>query len=93
MQKRPFFFVMVLLFVAIAGFFIHQAMNSHFRPMTNFGFGRTVCLDMDLENAVTDGIYLPSAKQTKDSSGVLKFRFITLKKGLFYKIYYQNHQE
>ena len=90
MQKRSIFFVILLLAAVVAGFFVHQAVNCHFRPMTNFGFGRTVSLDMDLENAVTDGIYLPSAKQTKDGEEVFKFRFITLKKGLYYKIYYQN---
>lgn len=82
--------ILVVLLALVAAFFVHQAVNHHFRPMTNFDGRRTVSLDMDLENAVTDGIYIPSAKQTKEGEGVFTFRFLALKKGLYYKIYYQN---
>jgi hypothetical protein len=59
--------------------------------MSNFGRNRTVTLDMDLDNAVLEGITLPSVKQTKDGSGMFNFRFFTLsKKYKYYKIYYQN---
>lgn len=90
MKRRSLLFVLLMLLVAIAMFLIHQAVNCHFRPMTNFGCGRIVSLDMDLERAVDDGIYIPSAKQTKDNEGVFGFRFIAPKKGMYYKIYYQN---
>lgn len=91
-MKKRFYMILVaaVLMAATIAFFIHQAVNCHFRPMTNFGPGRTVTLDMDLENAVTDGIYIPSARQTKQGEGVFTFRFIAPKKGLYYKIYYQN---
>jgi hypothetical protein len=62
--------ILVVLLALVAAFFVHQAVNRHFRPMTNFDGRRTVSLDMDLENAVTDGIYIPSAKQTKEGEGV-----------------------
>ena len=89
MKKKTLIPLLVLLGV-VAAFFFRQCTSCHFRPMTNFGVGRTVHLDMDLENAVTDGIYLPSARQTKKGEGVFGFRFIAPKKGFYYKIYYQN---
>ena len=65
--------------------------TNYFRPMTNFGRSKTVTLDMDMDNAVLEGITLPSIKQTKDGSGMFDFRFFTLsKKYKYYKIYYQN---
>lgn len=89
-MKRLFLGVIFVLFGIVAAFLVRQHVSCHFRPMTNFGVGRVVCLDMDLENAVTDGIYLPSAKQTKKGDGMFGFRFIAPKKNLYYKIYYQN---
>ena len=65
--------------------------TNYFCPMSNFGRNKTVTLDMDMENAVLDGITLPSVKQTKDGSGMFEFCFFTLsKKYKYYKIYYQN---
>lgn len=90
MKKRILLFVVLLLLALVAAFFIHQGVNCHFRPMTNFGAGRTVNLDMELENALTDGIYIPSTKQTDEGDGLFHFRFITPQKGMYYKIYYQN---
>ncbi|MBP5573918.1 MAG: hypothetical protein J6X40_07110, partial [Bacteroidales bacterium] len=90
MKRRTPLILAIALISLAAAFFIRQGVNCHFRPMTNFKAGRTVCLDMDLENAVTDGIYLPSAKQTEKGEGVFSFRFIAPKKGWYYKIYYQN---
>lgn len=89
MKKRSLLGVILLLLGIAIVFFIHQGVNCHFRPMDNCK-GRTVRLDMDLEDAVTDGIYLPSKRQTDDGSGLFTFRFIAPKKDLFYKIYYQN---
>lgn len=80
MKKRILLIVILLLLALVAAFFIHQSVNSHFRPMTNYGCGRTVSLDMDLENAVTEGAEIP----------MLQFRFIAPRKGMYYKIYYQN---
>ena len=90
MKKRILLSVIIALLVCAAVFFIRQRLTCHFRPMTNFGCGRTVSLDMDLQHAVTDGIYIPSAPQTSDGSGMFGFRFIAPKKGWYYKIYYQN---
>lgn len=89
-MKRSLLIIIVVLLASGVAFFIHQSVNCHFRPMTNFGCGRTVSLDMDLENAVTDGICIPSVKQTKEGDSLLHFRFIAPKKGMYYKIYYQN---
>ena len=75
-----------LLFLLLAFFLVK---TNYFRPMSNFGHRRTVKLDMDMENAVLEGITLPSAKQCE--SGVFEFKFFTLsKKYKYYKIYYQN---
>ena len=89
-MKKRIFLILTVLLIAVVVFFIHQRINCHFRPMTNFGFGRTVSLDMDLENALNEGIFLPSVKQTEASDGLFHFRFIAPKKGMYYKIYYQN---
>ena len=90
MKKRIFLLLVVALIAMVAAFFIHQSVNCHFRPMTNFGVGRTISLDMDLENAVTNGICIPSLQQTEEGDGLFHFRFIAPKKGMYYKIYYQN---
>ena len=37
-----------------------------FKVMTNFADNDTVCLDMDLDDVVTNGIILPSVSQSKD---------------------------
>ena len=73
MKKRILLFLVLALIVVAAAFFIHQSVNCHFRPMTNFGVGRTVSLDMDLENAVTDGICIPSLQQTEEGDGLFHF--------------------
>ena len=65
--------------------------TNYFKPMSNFGCSRRVTMDMDMDNAVLEGITLPSVAQTKDGSGMFKFRFFTLsRKYKYYKIYYQN---
>ena len=89
MKKRSLLLVILVLLAVAIVFFVHQGRNCHFRPMTNFK-GSMVRLDMDLDEAVTDGIYLPSARQTDDGSGCFHFRFIAPEKGWFYKLYYQN---
>ncbi len=90
MKKHALLFVIAVLLALVVAFFIHQGVNCHFRPMTNFGCGRTVSLDMDLEQAVTEGVCIPSVKQTKEEDGLFHFRFIAPRKGMYYKIYYQN---
>ena len=75
------------LLLFILAFFLLK--TNYFRPMSNFGHRRTVKLDMDMDNAVLEGITLPSAKQCE--LGAFEFRFFTLsKKYKYYKIYYQN---
>ena len=90
MKKRSLLLVAVILLVAVVVFFAFRNTNCRFRVMTNFDGVHTVCLDMDLENAILDGIYIPSARQTKDGSGMFDFSFTAPKKGKYYKIYYQN---
>ena len=89
MKKRVLLLVALSLLAAAIVFLIHQEVNCHFRPMTNFK-GSTVRLDMDLDDAVVDGIYLPSARQTDDGSGLFAFRFVAPGKDRYYKLYYQN---
>ena len=89
MKKRVLLLVALSLLAAAIAFLIHQEVNCHFRPMTNFK-GSTVRLDMDLDDALVDGIYLPSARQTDDGSGLFAFRFVAPGKDRYYKLYYQN---
>ena len=49
--------------------------TNYFRPMSNFGRNQTVTLDMDLDNAVIEGVTLPSVAQTKDGSGMFELAF------------------
>ena len=64
--------------------------QTDFYPMSNMPKGDTVWLDMDMKNAVTEGIIIPSATQQQSGFGM----DISVKgkshKELFYKIYYQN---
>ena len=85
MKKRSLLLVAVILLAAIVAFFAIRNADCRFQVMTNFDGGRTVCLDMDLENAILDGIYIPSARQTKDGSGMFGFSFTAPKKGKYYK--------
>lgn len=63
--------------------------TNFFCPMSNFSCWGTVKLDMDLENAVMDGIVLPSGNQCE--LGEFEFSFYTLTgRYKYYKIYYQN---
>ncbi|MBR5434551.1 MAG: hypothetical protein IK117_08960 [Bacteroidales bacterium] len=60
-----------------------------FNPMENMPQGDTVSLDMDLKNAVLEGIVIPSKNQT--TSGFFTFSYkAEAGKQLYYKIYYQN---
>lgn len=60
-----------------------------FDPMANFAGGDTLALDMDLAEAVTEGIVIPSVRQC--GTGLFEFSFDTLSdQPLYYKIYYQN---
>ncbi len=61
-----------------------------FNPINNITGNDTICLDMDLDNAVIEGIVIPSKKQTQ--SGFFTFSFQTKRNNepLFYKIFYQN---
>ncbi|MBO6026403.1 MAG: hypothetical protein J6P73_04075 [Bacteroidales bacterium] len=79
------------VFMAIAVFFSSCESDPNvFQAMTNFGGGSTVCLDMDMDQAVIDGIYLPSKRQTNDGSGFFTFSFKAPENTAYYKIYYQN---
>ena len=83
-KNRKYWWLLLLL-----GFIFLK--SNYFNPMSNFGCSRRVTMEMDMDNAVLEGVTLPSAKQTKDGSGLFTFRFFTLsKKYKYYKIYYQN---
>ena len=58
-----------------------------FNAITNFGDADTILLDMDLTDAYTQGICLPSARQTGDGGFIFSFDGT---EGQYYKIYYQN---
>lgn len=67
-----------------------------FKVMTNFADNDTVCLDMDLDDVVTNGIILPSVSQSKDGiafsfkakkENIIKF-IIRMKVISFLKILY-----
>ena len=84
-KNKKYWWLLLLLLVLIL------LKTNYFRPLTNFGHSKTVTLDMDMDNAVLEGITLPSAQQTKDGSGLFDFRFFQLgRRYHYYKIYYQN---
>jgi len=85
MKNSFFFFILLLVLCSCSTKF-----DVGFEPMSNFPQGDIVTLDMDMENAVTDGIVIPSKNQSP--SGFFDMN-ITVKGShpqLFYKIYYQN---
>lgn len=61
--------------------------QAKFNAITNFGSADTILLDMDLTDAYTQGICLPSARQTGDGGFIFSFDGT---EGQYYKIYYQN---
>jgi len=86
-KKRRYWWLLLLLVPFMPVLFFLR--TNCFCPMSNFGHRGTVKLDMDLENAVLEGIVLPSSKQC--DLGAFEFSFYTLtKKYKYYKIYYQN---
>ena len=58
--------------------------------MSNMPQGDTVTLDMDMENAVTEGIAIPSTAQSPFGFGMDIIIKGEAPEGLYYKIYYQN---
>ncbi len=82
---KLFFFFHTLLIVC------SSCQKVTFTPMTNFPEGDTVYLDMDLQNAVTEGIIIPTERQVKTGMFNFTFHFVgDAEKRYFYKIYYQN---
>lgn len=80
-----------IILVASSIFFVacKHSQVSRFNPMENMPQGDTVSLDMDLENAVLEGVVIPSKQQT--SSGFFTFSYkTTIDKQLYYKVFYQN---
>ena len=61
--------------------------EAQFNAITNFGSADTILLDMDLQDAYTQGVCLPSARQTDDGGFIFSFDGT---EGQYYKIYYQN---
>ena len=94
-MKRQFRF---LLLMSIISSFLLSCSDStknvikNFDPLTNMGMNDTVVLSMDLDNAIVNGIIIPSAQQT--GNGYFTFSFEVEKpessKKYYYKIYYQN---
>lgn len=79
MKWGPAFAFFLLLFAAC-----NTGRVRPFDPMTGYE-GDTVCLDMDLENAVLEGIVLPGGAE------YFHFVYDTLSdRRLYYKVYYQN---
>ncbi|MDL2240126.1 hypothetical protein LJC25_02480 [Bacteroidales bacterium OttesenSCG-928-K03] len=59
--------------------------------MSNFPNKDTVVLDMDLSDAVTNGIFIPTVNQTESGYFEYNFRFSKAgNKKYYYKIFYQN---
>lgn len=89
MKRKIVWIALAALVIVGASLIITQNMKECFRPMANFEGGNTVSLDMDLDNAVLEGIVIPSAKQCE--SGQFEVRITNpSKKYKHYKIYYQN---
>ena len=87
MKRFGFSIVLVSFTFVLASCQFFCSKDLKFNPMSNFK-GQMVTLDMDLDNAVTEGIVIPSAKNGQE---VFTFQF---RKPHFdtcyYKIYYQN---
>ena len=89
MKRKIVWIALAALVIVGASLIITQNMKECFRPMANFEGGNTVSLDMDLDNAVLEGIFIPSAKQCE--SGQFEVRITNRSKDFkHYKIYYQN---
>ncbi|MCQ2958680.1 MAG: hypothetical protein MJ198_00630 [Bacteroidales bacterium] len=82
-------FLLISIVTSVVFLACNQKKAEFFNPMTNMSGNDTICFDMDLENAVIEGIVMPSKKQTP--SGFFTFSFQT-KHGepLYYKLFYQN---
>ncbi len=78
-----------LIFAAMGAVMIscQNEPQATFNAITNFGGTDTILLDMDLTDAYTQGICLPSARQTGDGGFIFSFNGT---EGQYYKIYYQN---
>ncbi len=61
--------------------------DNTFDPMSNFESGNLVCLDMDLEGVVNEGIVIPTKRQCEEGHFVVKFE---AEEGQYYKVFYQN---
>lgn len=83
---RKILLPILLLVLASCG----DSFQVDFYPMSDMPQGDTVALDMDLADAVTDGVVIPSMAQSPTGFGM----DISVKgetgKELYYKIYYQN---
>ncbi len=64
----------------------------NFDPLSNLSESDTVALPMDLDNAIVDGIIIPSSNQTSDGNFSFSFKVDKTdgSKQYYYKIYYQN---
>ncbi|MDR2085233.1 MAG: hypothetical protein LBP67_09595 [Bacteroidales bacterium] len=85
---RNYFYLFLLAFIFVS---CDQKNDYDFDPMTNFPNYDTVVLDMDLSDAVINGIVIPSINQAESGFFEYHFKFPHNKnKNYFYKIYYQN---
>ena len=86
MVKKLFMFIGILFFISCNK---SQTVKT-FNPMSNFDAADTVRLDFDLNNAVIDGIVVPSERQVAGGMFVFTYQLKNTKEPLFYKIFYQN---
>ena len=70
-NNRKYWWLLLLL-----GFILLK--TNYFRPMSNFGRSRTVTLDMDMDNAVLEGITLPESIQFIDGGTAAPTNFFPL---------------
>lgn len=88
---RFFAQILVVTFVVLTAACTSESAKSasklKFDPMANFRGGDTVVLDMDLKEAVTQGIVIPSTRQCDGGKFVFEFNG---DEGRYYKIFYQN---
>ena len=82
--------IMLLCVFSIVFISCKKEQTSQFSCLTNFEGNDTVYLDMDLENAVIEGIVIPTKKQVENGYFVFEYNVKQSVKPLFYKIFYQN---
>jgi hypothetical protein len=89
------FFIAIATLVVVAASSCNKGENPevyNFKLLTNINYtkGDTLEMEMDLSNAIMEGVIIPSKELTSNGYFNFSFSVISANEPLFYKIYYQN---